>query len=613
MSGGRRSAGAISIRLGLSQEIPTLDNASNHTKSSTMRNSSPKGKYTSAPDQSGVTKLVMKIESDRKTIQVGLTKTVAVERQYLGVSLVTLAERDHRQVPFVVTECVKWLWQEGTKEAGVFLTDASEERVRTLANRMEKGLYSSLYEEPDVDVAVVASLLKLFFSRLPDPLFTCAMLGDFVANNVDPAELILQLSTPHRETVKTLFAFLFEVSLREPLQMKAADIGLALGPLLLRPPEGEILPGFPKVSIERVTQMVEQWGDILKHINASVAAEESVNEKAGDKNKPEEEEHRVNAEGDNLILFEFLDQLGMLHHFDVLKKMGICAAELAEMSTKDFVELGFDAAESDTIVDAARKRHFESRVNVPSGAVGKSTDESETWEEGELDPRVRKFLISIDLEDLIDLFTECQIDWTILDMSAVTDFADLGLDDVVTKQIMTGLGKDVGPSSLAPRPIGVNEGALQVRSTVSESDAALDPKWIVELREIRVQKKIGIGGYAEVWKALFKEKTVAFKLLQEDMTEGRVVEEFKREMAVMSTLDHPNIVAFFGSVEHGSSLAMVLEYAARGDLEGILLDHRTPIPYLQRLRWAKQVAQGLQYLHTRNPRIIHRDIKSAVS
>lgn len=43
-------------------------------------------------------------------------------------------------------------------------------------------------------------------------------------------------------------------------------------------------------------------------------------------------------------------------------------------------------------------------------------------------------------------------------------------------------------------------------------------------------------------------------------------------------------------------------------VSGILLDHKTPIPYLQRLRWAKQVAQGLQYLHTRNPRVIHRDI-----
>ncbi len=49
-----------------------------------------------------------------------------------------------------------------------------------------------------------------------------------------------------------------------------------------------------------------------------------------------------------------------------------------------------------------------------------------------------------------------------------------------------------------------------------------------DLREIRVQKKIGIGGYAEVWKAQWRGKTVAFKLLQEEtMEQKRVVDEFR--------------------------------------------------------------------------------------
>ncbi len=79
----------------------------------------------------------------------------------------------------------------------------------------------------------------------------------------------------------------------------------------------------------------------------------------------------------------------------------------------------------------------------------------------------------------------------------------------------------------------------------------------------------------------------------------------------MAAMDHPNIVAFYGAVDHGRSLAMILEYAARGDLEGLLLDHKSEIPYLQRLRWAKQVAQGLHYLHTRTPRVIHRQASQA--
>ena len=107
----------------------------------------------------------------------------------------------------------------------------------------------------------------------------------------------------------------------------------------------------------------------------------------------------------------------------------------------------------------------------------------------------------------------------------------------------------------------------------------LDQNLIVDLREIRVLKKIGIGGYAEVWKAQWRGRTVAFKLLQEEtMEQKRVVEEFRREMVTMASLDHPNIVAIYGAVDHGRSLAMILEYAARGDLEGLLLDRKARDP-----------------------------------
>lgn len=85
-------------------------------------------------------------------------------------------------------------------------------------------------------------------------------------------------------------------------------------------------------------------------------------------------------------------------------------------------------------------------------------------------------------------------------------------------------------SSAAPKPIGRTGEALELRSAVDNAEAKaknyfcyvfllsvcqqvkLDPKWVLDLRSIRVQKKIGIGGYAEVWKALWKEKVFIFFL-----------------------------------------------------------------------------------------------------
>lgn len=133
----------------------------------------------------------------------------------------------------------------------------------------------------------------------------------------------------------------------------------------------------------------------------------------------------------------------------------------------------------------------------------------------------------------MDLFEEFEIDWTILDMSSAADMQELGLDDATIAKIMAGLGKDpkIG-SALAEKPISISkEGNLLLKSSLQDlvpSMTELDPRFKVELREIRVQKKIGIGGYAEVWKAQWRGKTVAFKLLQEEtMEQTRVVEEFR--------------------------------------------------------------------------------------
>ncbi len=567
---------------------------------------------------SHITKLVVKLESDRKTIQVGLAKTMGVERKYLGVSLVELSARDSRLVPAIVSDLTKWLWQRGTKEVGIFVLEATADRVQALVLRIEKGLYSSIYEETDVDTPLVTSVIKEFFRQLPDPLFSHRLYEDFVgARNESVVSLLLQLPPPHLAAVKTLLPFLFEVASEEGLQMSAADLAQVLGPVLLRPKDVTAAKGFPGVAVEAVAAMIAGWSGVAELLSrmerdAGAAEETESTEGGGEAGGGSKS---IGEDGDHVDLFGFLDNLGMLHHFDVFKQVGITMAELRRMELPDLEELGVLPQEGEIVVAHARKLPLHGNNNNSNGVShGGNNDQEggdEVWEEGELDPRVRKFLVSLELDHLVELFNNCQIDWVILDMSAVSDFKELGLNDATIVKIMAGLGKDVAvPGNAVAGPIGINGNEMEMRSAVSDADVTLDPKWVLDLRAIRVQKKIGIGGYAEVWKALWKEKVVAFKLLQEDTTEDkRVVDEFRKEMAVMSQLDHPNIVAFFGAVDHGRSLAMVLEYAARGDLEGILLDHKTPIPYLQRLRWAKQVAQGLQYLHTRNPRVIHRDIK----
>lgn len=88
--------------------------------------------------------------------------------------------------------------------------------------------------------------------------------------------------------------------------------------------------------------------------------------------------------------------------------------------------------------------------------------------------------------------------------------------------------------------------------------------------------------------------------------------EFMREVAIMKHLRHPNIVLLMGAVTQPPNLSIVTEYLSRGSLYRLLhrpgakevLDER------RRLSMAYDVAKGMNYLHKRNPPIVHRDLKS---
>ncbi|KAH9674827.1 serine/threonine-protein kinase CTR1 [Citrus sinensis] len=80
----------------------------------------------------------------------------------------------------------------------------------------------------------------------------------------------------------------------------------------------------------------------------------------------------------------------------------------------------------------------------------------------------------------------------------------------------------------------------------------------------------------------------------------------------MKRLRHPNIVLFMGAVTQPPNLSIVTEYLSRGSLYRLL--HKPGVREMlderRRLNMAYDVAKGMNYLHRRNPPIVHRDLKS---
>uniref|UniRef100_A0A803N6R0 non-specific serine/threonine protein kinase n=1 Tax=Chenopodium quinoa TaxID=63459 RepID=A0A803N6R0_CHEQI len=147
----------------------------------------------------------------------------------------------------------------------------------------------------------------------------------------------------------------------------------------------------------------------------------------------------------------------------------------------------------------------------------------------------------------------------------------------------------------------------------SRSEAALDmDDLVISWGDLVVRDKIGAGSFGTVHRAEWNGSEVAVKILMESDFHPERCNEFLREVAIMKRLRHPNIVLFMGAVTEPPNLAIVTEYLCRGSLYRLLHKSggREVLDERRRLSMAYDVAKGMNYLHKRNPPIVHRDLKS---
>ncbi|XP_057348327.1 LIM domain kinase 2 isoform X2 [Manis pentadactyla] len=82
---------------------------------------------------------------------------------------------------------------------------------------------------------------------------------------------------------------------------------------------------------------------------------------------------------------------------------------------------------------------------------------------------------------------------------------------------------------------------------------------------------------------------------------------FLTEVKVMRSLDHPNVLKFIGVLYKDKRLNLLTEYIEGGTLKDFLRGV-DPLPWQQKVRFAKGIASGMAYLHSMC--IIHRDLNS---
>jgi hypothetical protein len=188
----------------------------------------------------------------------------------------------------------------------------------------------------------------------------------------------------------------------------------------------------------------------------------------------------------------------------------------------------------------------------------------------------------------------------------------------------------------------------------SDSSSSLSSK--ITFSELKLEHLIGGGGFGQVWRAKWKGTPVAVKVLtgsaQAAKISKAVLEEFIGEINMVSGMRHPNICLFMGACLDAPNRAIVTELCENGSLWDAL---RLPLasPYkvadgVTRIAWplelyeaeqspprssigdnsypiapkgvwpwhlvkrvAAGTARGMCYLHSGNPPVLHRDLKSA--
>lgn len=120
------------------------------------------------------------------------------------------------------------------------------------------------------------------------------------------------------------------------------------------------------------------------------------------------------------------------------------------------------------------------------------------------------------------------------------------------------------------------------------------------------------GNYSNVYRGKLSGNLVAIKIIKGVGTAKSTERKLLRERTTWETLNHPNILPFYGYANDESFEpfgALISPWCSGGDASQLLKEGASPLAPFERIAMWEGVVKGLAYLHEHNPPIIHGDLK----
>nr|CAD7423070.1 unnamed protein product [Timema monikensis] len=190
-----------------------------------------------------------------------------------GAKIQQVCKRQKREIPFIITSCVREVERRGMNEVGVYRVSGSASDLGRLKKSFETNSYEAEQLLKEVDIHSVTGILKLYLRELPEALFTDELYPKFLESYNSGGEggkekallhCFSLLSPQSQNIINYLLGHLFRVYSHEPQnKMSLHNLATVFGPTLLRPGSGKLESSKHKESLTASTVDVMAQAGIL--------------------------------------------------------------------------------------------------------------------------------------------------------------------------------------------------------------------------------------------------------------------------------------------------------------------------------------------------------------